>query len=256
VRPAPAERVGSGEATTFSASVLWLVLAGLVLVVVAAAIGWREVRRSQRELPERAERPRGLDLIVGPEAPAEDEPMAINPLEGSDDMPETPRDRPVADVNGESTRPSYDALGDRIASVLAAAEDAAAQTTLAAAQEAAEIRAQADAYSDEVRRSAEAAAAETRAAAEAEAARILSAAEERAKRTDQSAIEHRQNLIAEAQSLQDLIDERRDWLRQITGALRDAVGRLENITEHDDATDPISHALTDRRGRTESEYVG
>jgi len=28
----------------------------------------------------------------------------------------------------------------------------------------------------------------------------------------------------------------------MTGALRDAAGRLENITEHDDATDPISHA--------------
>jgi F0F1-type ATP synthase membrane subunit b/b' len=236
---------------------MWIVLAGLVLVVVAGAIGWREVRRSQRELPERAERPRGLDLIIEPQTPAEEEPTAINPLEGSHDMPETPRPRMVADANDESARPSYDALGDRIASVLAAAEDAAAQTTLAAAQEAAEIRAQADAYSDEVRRSAEAAGAETRAAAEAEAARILSAAEERAKRTDESAIEHRQNLTAEAQSLQDLIDERRDWLRQITGALRDAAGRLERITDHDDdATDPISHALTDRRGRTESEYVG
>jgi hypothetical protein len=262
-RPASAERARAKDATSSPGSVTWLYLAGLVLVAGAATIAWRELKPSRREEPGRTERPRGLDLILNPgrpvhEAQAQDEqqPTEVHLSEGSNEMPEDPRGVPVAQASDQS-RETYDALGDRIASVLAAAQDAADETTRAAKQEAADIRANADAYSEEVRQSAEAAAAERRADAEAEAARILTAAEERAKRIENSAIEHRRDLVAEAQSLQDLLDQRRLWLREMIGALRDATGRLESVTDNaDDATGPISQDLADQERPVESGYVG
>jgi hypothetical protein len=266
-RPAPAVGAGGKDATASSGDAVWLLFAGVAFVVVAAGIGWTQVRRTRppRQPAKDVERARGLDLIVEPAAPARS-PQAAELrnvaehrlFEGSDDMGQDPRDQPVADHRaGNMGRERYDTLGTEIASVLEAARNAADDIRREAEQEAEDIRSEAARYSDEVRRRADAAAAETRAGAEGEVARIVTAAEERARRIEASAIEDRQKLVKETQALQGLLDERRRWLGEMIGTFRDVTARLEDAVHSDDESGSLGRALEPERDRRpETEYVG
>jgi hypothetical protein len=266
-RPAPAVGfAANNDAAGSSGDAVWLFLAGLAFVAVAAAIGWRQVRRIRppRQLAKDAERAPGPDLLIEPAAPARSsvEPELRNVpedrlLEGSDDMGYDPRDQPVADQPAEHMgRERYDVLGTQIASVLEAAQNAAEDLLREARQEAEDIRNEAARYSDEVRRRADAASADARAGAESEVARIVIEGQERAKRMEASAIENRQNLVAETQALQELLDERRRWLGEMIGTFRDVTARLEGVVHGDDESSPSGQALdAERQRRPETEYV-
>jgi len=266
-RPAPAVGFAGDKDTGSSGDAVWLLSAGLAVVVVVAGIGWTRVRRTRppRQSAKDVERARGLDLIVEPAAPAPT-PVAAELsnaaehrlFEGSDDMGHDPRDQPVAEQRaGDMGHERYDTLGTEIASVLEAARNAADDIRREAEQEAEDIRSEAARYSDEVRRRADAAAAETRAGAEGEVARIVTAAEERARRIEASAIEDRQKLVKETQALQGLLDERRRWLGEMIGTFRDVTARLEDAVHSDDESGSLGRALEPERDRRpETEYVG
>jgi hypothetical protein len=170
--------------------------------------------------------------------------MEVHLFEGSDRMHLRSRgdDAPTA-PDSKTTRASYDALGDRITSLLRAAEDAAEEIRQMAEQEVEDVRAQAELYSSEARRRADAAAAEKQAEAEAEADRVLRAAQERAERIAESAVEHRKKVVAETKALEELLDGRRRWLQEMIGAFRDVTGRLEGFVEGSSESD-ASAALT------------
>jgi len=143
---------------------------------------------------------------------------------------------PLSELD-KATRASLEALGDRVTSLLRAAEDAAEEIRQMAEQEAEEVRAQAAWYSSEVRRRADAFAAEKQAEAEAEADRVLRASHERAERIEESAVEHRKNVVAETEALQELLDGRRRWLQEMSGAFGDVPGRLEGVDEGSSESD-------------------
>lgn len=181
--------------------------------------------------------------------------METHLFEGSDRMNLRSRGDSAANAaGGRGTHPSYDAIGDRITSLLESAEDAADGIRKAAKQEAEDLRADAERYSVEMRRRVDAEAAEKRAEAGAEADRIVREAEERAVRIEQGAIEHRRNVVAEAKALQHLLDERRRWLQEMIGAFRDVTGRLEGVVEataERDAEAPLRRQVADRHQVTE-----
>jgi cell division septum initiation protein DivIVA len=256
---------------------LWLI--ALAALFAAGAVAWRLTRRPPPARPATVERvkpaaPVAQAAPVPSVAPAghagdagvllEDAPsrrastavrvrrlMETHLFEGSDRMNFRSRGDGAANADGgRATHPSYDAIGDRITSLLESAEDAADGIRKAAKQEAEDLRADAERYSVEMRRRSDAEAAEKRAEAGAEADRIVREAEQRAVRIEQGAIEHRRNVVAEAKAVQHLLDERRRWLQEMIGAFRDVTGRLEAVVEstsEDVAEAPLRRQVTDRR---------
>jgi len=244
VRPTPA---AAGSSTTHGSTSgttrIWLLpLIGIGLVLCLGALALHLMRPVGRHrLGELTQWPRGLDLLservphprastaVEDQYAAVRKLMEVHLLEGSNRMQRRSRDDNAPTPDSNPVHASYNALGDRITSILQAAEDAAEEIRQTAKQETEDVRAQAEQYSVEARRRADAAAAEMQAEAEAEADRVLRAAEERAARIEESAAEHRNQLVAETEALQELLEDRRRWLQEMIGSLRDVTGRLEGV---------------------------
>jgi vacuolar-type H+-ATPase subunit E/Vma4 len=237
----------------------------VALLCAAGAIAWMRVRRRRSAAAAAVAGPRGLDPQPEPDVLALPAPrrrastavqvrklMEDHLFEGSDRMNFRPRDETAATTpETNSSRPSYESVGDRITSLLEAAEDAAEDIRKTAKQEAEDLRAEAERYSAEVRRRADTFAADKQAAAQADAERILREAEDRASRIEESAVEHRKNLVAEAHAVQELLEDRRRWLQEMIGAFRDVTGRLEGVVAGPESADaePMLHGDVDGHSR-------
>jgi F0F1-type ATP synthase membrane subunit b/b' len=220
----------------------FIVLVGLGALALHLMRPARRQRRMRGELTQRPRRVALLsELVPRPRASTAVQVrklMDVHLFEGSDRMHLRSRahDAPTA-PGSKATPESYDALGDRITSLLQAAEDAAEEIRQTAKQEAEDVRAQAERYSSEARGRADAAAAEKQAEAKAEADRVLRAAEERAERIEESAVEHREKVVAETEALQKLLDGRRLLVQEMIGAFRDMAGRLEVVVDGSSESD-------------------
>jgi hypothetical protein len=227
---------------------MWAIIAALIAACALAAVAWKRTRRgrSKRPAPSPPERARGLDLLdpAPPNAPA---PLRTTPPQ--EPLPQVRASTTVAvtrlietHLNGRSNavrlhgrdepaaNGNPDAVRSEMALLLEAAQDAADEIRVSAKQEAEDIRVAAERYGEEVRRRADAAAADKRAAVDGDITRIIQAAEQRARQIEESAREHRKNLAAESQALEQLLADRRRWLREMMVAFRDVTNRLEDVT--------------------------
>jgi hypothetical protein len=258
-------------ATKSDTSRMWPIPAAAVLTLSVAAAAWKltQRKRSRRSAIRSTERARGLDLL-DPAPTSAPTPTRVDPptepaahwrasttvamtrlmerhlYEGSNGMSLDARDEPTASQ-------SPDVLRSQIASLLEAAQDAADDIRKAARQEAEDVRVEAERYGEEVRRRADVAAAEKRAAVDSEIARIVQAAEGRARQIEDSALEHRKRVAAESQALEQLLDDRRRWLREMMDAFREVTNRLEGVTTALPAADEDAASAgddSDGRART------